>query len=69
MKWSPILHNIAAIAGIAGALSLVGAWIAGTNGLFLSMSQAHLFQDANGLLLTSIAFGVGSLIHMQQEKK
>ncbi|MCH8049594.1 hypothetical protein IH979_02690 [Patescibacteria group bacterium] len=69
MKWSPILHGIAAISGVLGALSLIGAWIAGSAGTFLGFSQAHLFEDAQSLLLVSIAFGVGTIIHQRLEKK
>lgn len=67
MKWSPLLHGVAAIAGIWGALALVGAWIAGTGTIF-GQSQEHLYKDAMSLLLVSIAFGIGTLIHMQQER-
>jgi len=68
MKWSPILHGISAIAGIVGVLALIGAWIAGGEGSVLGIDQAHLFEDAKGLFLASIAFGVGTLIHLQEEK-
>ena len=68
MKWSPILHGVAAITGIIGTLALLGAWIAGAGTLF-GLSQEHFFEDAKALLLVSIAFGVGTLIHQQQEKK
>ena len=68
MKWSPTLHGISAISGIVGALALIGAWIAGT-GTFLGFSQEHLFNDSVSLLLVSIAFGIGTLIHMQEESK
>ena len=68
MKWSPILHGIAATASILGVLALVAAWIAGGGTLF-GLSQEHLFEDAKALLLVSIAFGIGTLIHQQQEKK
>ena len=69
MKWSPILHVVAAIAGIVGTLALFGAWIATPNGSFLGFSEEHLFNDAMSLLLVSIAFGIGTLIHLRQEKK
>ena len=68
MKWAPILHGISAISGVTGALALIGAWIAGT-GTFLGFSQGHLYNDATGLLLTSIAFGLGTLIHLLEEGK
>ena len=67
MKWSPILHGISAIAGIIGFLSLVGAWLA--DGNFPNFSQQHLFNVAIGLLLTSIAFGIGTIIHQNEERK
>ena len=68
MKWSPILHGIAAIAGVLGVLTLVAAWIAGS-GTFLGFTQAHLFEDTKTLLLVSIAFGIGTLIHLKEERR
>ena len=68
MKWSTILHGVSAIAGIVGALALVGAWLAG-NATFLGFTQGHLFNDAQTLLLASIAFGLGTLIHQKEEEK
>jgi len=68
MKWSPYLHGIAATSGVVGALALIGAWIATFNGTFLGFSQEHFYNDAMNLLLVSIAFGIGTLIHMKQEK-
>ena len=67
MKWSPILHNVAFITVILGVLALIAAWIAGFNGSFLGLSQAHFFEDAKTLLLVSIAFGIGTLIHQNEE--
>ena len=69
MKWIPILHNIAFIAGILGVLSLVAAWIAGFNGSFFGLSEAHFFEDAKTLLLVSITFGIGTLIHQNEERR
>ena len=69
MKWSPILHGVSAIAGIAGFVSLIGAWIAtGSADTVFGLNEAHLFSDANALLLVSVAFGIGTMIHMQKEK-
>ena len=68
MKWSPILHRIALVSGVLGVLALIAAWIA-SSGTFLGFTQAHFFEDAKALLLVSIAFGIGTLIHQNQEKK
>ena len=68
MKWTPILHGIAATAGVIGILALLAAWIAAANGSFLGLSEEHFFNDAKSLLLVSIAFGIGTLIHRQEEK-
>jgi len=69
MKYTKILHGGAAIAGVLGVLSLISAWIAEIGGTFLGLSQAHLYNDAMSLLLVSIAFGIGTLIHIHLEKK
>ena len=68
MKWSPTLHNIAWIGGVLGVLALIAAWIAGS-GTFLGFTQAHFFEDAKALLLVSIAFGIGTLIHQNEERR
>ena len=67
MKWSPILHMVAFISGVLGVLALIGAWIATANGSFLGLSEGHLFNDALTLLLVSISFGIGTLIHHHEE--
>lgn len=69
MKWSPILHGISAVAGVLGTIMLFGAWIASFQGSFLGMSEEHLFNDTKSLLLVSIAFGIGTLIHHYEERK
>jgi len=69
MKWSPILHGIAAVAGIAGTLALLAAWIAGWRGTLFGLTEQHFFNDAMGLLLVSIVFGVGTLVHLKEEKR
>ena len=68
MKWAPILHGISTTAGVLGTIMLFGAWIAGFQGSFLGMSEEHLFNDTKSLLLVSIAFGIGTLIHRTEEK-
>ncbi|MCP6718772.1 MAG: hypothetical protein KJI71_00890 [Patescibacteria group bacterium] len=71
MKWSPILHGIAAIAGVLGILVLFGWWIAlaKSDGFSLMFSPEHMYEDAIALLLVSIAFGIGTLIHRQEERQ
>ena len=63
------LHIFSMVTGIFGFLALVGAWIATFNGTFFEQTQEHLFNDAKGLLLTSIAFGIGTLIHQNEEAR
>ncbi|MCH8945614.1 MAG: hypothetical protein IIA85_01710 [Nanoarchaeota archaeon] len=69
MKWSPILHMVAFISGVAGVLALIGAWIATANGSFLGLSEGDFFNNATTLLLVSIAFGIGTLIHHYEEER
>lgn len=69
MKWSPILHAVSAFAGILGLLALVLFWIAAANEGVKPFSGEHTYQDAVALLLVSIAFGIGTLVHQNQEKK
>ena len=68
MKWSSLLHGIAATSAGVGFLALVAAWIAGEGGTFIGLSQQHFFNDSIGLFLLSIATGIGTLIHFQIEK-
>jgi len=71
MKWSPILHGIAAIAGVTGTIALIGWWIvlARSNGFSLMFTPEHIYDDVIALLLVSIAFGIGTLIHQNQERQ
>lgn len=68
IKWSPILHWIAFLSALAGVIFLASAWMATANGTFLGFSEEHLFNDAKALLLISIAFGIGTLIHQNEER-
>ena len=70
MKWSPILHGIAALTGVVGAAIVIGWWIvlAKTVGFSTMFSPEHMYDDAVVLLLVSIAFGIGTLIHQRQKR-
>ena len=69
-KWAPILHGISAIAGVFGLIVLIGWWIVlfKLNGFSLMFDPDHLYKDAIALLLLSIAFGLGTLIHHYEER-
>jgi len=69
MKWSPILHGISATAGVAGFLALVIWWIVLAKEGASPFSSEHLYNDAIALLLLSIAFGIGTLVHQWKEQK
>ena len=69
MKWSPILNGVAAISGVVGFLVLVMWWVALFREGTSPFSAEHLYDDAIALLLLSIAFGIGTLIHQKQEHK
>ena len=68
-KWSPILHWISFIAAMLGVTAFVGASIVAlTNNPILGLSEKHLFNDTTSFFLMSIAFGLGTIIHMKLEK-
>ena len=70
MKWSPILHGVSAIAGIIGVLALLSFWFGlATGTTFLGNTPEHAYDDAIAFLLVSIAFGIGTLIHQNEEKR
>lgn len=69
MKWSPILHIISFVATIMGVLILIGYWIAATKQGINPFSAQHLYDDAIAILLVSISFGIGTLIHLLEERK
>ena len=68
MKWSPILHGISAVSGVFGFLALILWWIVLAKEGASPFSVEHLYDDARALLLLSIAFGIGTLIHQREEK-
>lgn len=69
MKLSSVLHGVASVTGVLGALALSVAWVAGENGTALGFSEQHLFSDAIVFLLISIASGIGTLVHLQLERQ
>jgi len=69
MKWSPILHGISAISGIIGFIALIMWWIMLAREGASPFSPEHLYDDARALLLLSIAFGIGTIIHQLQERR
>lgn len=68
MMLSKIAHFMSIIAGIAGAVALVGAWAAGDGGTAFGLSQAHLFSDAIVLELITIAMAGCTLVRLQLER-
>lgn len=68
MQLSKVTHLMSILTGIAGAVALVGAWIAGEAGMFLGLAQAHLFNDAIGLELITIAMAACTLVRPQLGK-
>ena len=66
MKLSKTLHFLSYTSGSIGVLALLGAWIA-RSGLFLGMSQQHLFNDAIVLILVAIWLNLSTLIHLKTE--
>jgi len=68
MKKSSLIHGVSIVTGIWSALALVGAWLAGEDGTFLSFSQQHLYNDAIVLQLITIGAGVCALYRRQLER-
>ena len=69
VKWSPILHGIAATSGIVGFVTLIIWWVVLARGGASPFTPEHIYEDAIAFLLLSIAFGIGALIHQNQEKQ
>jgi len=69
MKKSSFIHKVSIVAGIWGALALLGAWLAGENGTILGFSQQHCFYDAIVLELISISAGVCAIYRRQLESE
>ncbi len=68
MKRSSLMRLAMIVAGSAGFLALIGAWLAGEGGSFAGLSQGHLFFDAIALELVSVSAGVCALIYIKREQ-
>ncbi|OGN10769.1 MAG: hypothetical protein A3J46_01970 [Candidatus Yanofskybacteria bacterium RIFCSPHIGHO2_02_FULL_41_11] len=68
MKKSSFIHGVSIVAGIWGALALIGAWLAGQNGTIFGFTQQHCYNDAIVLILISISAGVCALYRRQLEQ-
>lgn len=69
MKKSSFIHGVSIVAGIWGALALIGAWLAGPNGTIFGFTQAHCFFDAIVLELISVSAGICALYRRQLERE
>jgi len=69
MRKSSVIHGVSIIAGIWGALALIGAWLAGESGTIFGFSQQHCFYDAIVLELISISAGVCAMYRRQLESE
>ncbi len=68
MKKSSFIHGVSIVAGIWGALALIGAWLAGENGTIFGFSQEHCWNDAIILTLISISAGICAFYRRQIER-
>lgn len=68
-KWSGKMHVATMAAAALGTLSLLGAWLVGDTGRILGLDREHLYLNAGVLLLLAIALGVGTVIHLLEEKR
>jgi hypothetical protein len=69
MKKSSFIHGVSIVAGIWGALALIGAWLAGQSGTIFGFTQQHCYNDAIVLTLISISAGICALYRRQLERE
>ena len=69
MTYSKAIHWVSIIAGIWGALALIGAWLAGENGTIWGFTYQHCINDATVLILISISAGICAIYRHQLEKE
>ena len=69
MKKSSFIHGVSIVAGIWGALALIGAWLAGEGGTIFGFTQEHCYNDAIVLTLISISAGVCAIYRRSLERE
>ena len=69
MTYSKAIHVVSIVAGIWGALALIGAWLAGESGTIWGFSQMHCYYDAIVLTLISVSAGICAIYRRQLEKE
>ena len=68
MNWSKTLHYISVAVGLGGIVMLFGAWQ--SHGLSAwGMTEAHLFNDAQTLVLVAIWLNISTLVHQRMDGK
>ncbi|MEX0920118.1 MAG: hypothetical protein WDZ69_00875 [Candidatus Pacearchaeota archaeon] len=67
MRWSPFLHSITWVSAILGFLAFMASLIA-TTGDLMGLSDDQLFNITKSLLLISISFALGTIIHQNNEE-
>ena len=69
MKYSSVMHATMIVAGIAGGIALLGAWIAGEGGIFLGLSAGFFYTNALNLQIVAISAGICTLVRRNMEKE
>ena len=69
MKYSKIMHAAMVVAGTAGGLALLGAWLAAPTGSFFGFPQGFLYTNALNLQIVAISAGICTLVRMKREKE
>ncbi len=68
-QWSGKMHMATMAVATFGTLSLLGAWFVGDTGRILGLDREHLYLNAGVLLLLAIALGIGTIIHLLEERE
>ena len=67
--YSKAIHWVSIITAIWGVLALIGAWLAGENGIIFGFTQQHCYNDAIVFMLISISAGICAMYRHQLEKE